>query len=524
MAGTSSESTTAQGPEDLRLWVLTASMACVCHVCLAVVFYGVGLRGYGHSDVVAALIHLSGLGFILSGRRILGAWVVLGSASIHVAFFHMAMGPGLGWLPFLLALLVVPLLLFRGEGRHMLSAIALISVSFLASMVGAAFIEPWLVFDPRVETLLRTANLLLVVICVIAAGLGTWNIDRRHQAELARLREAILQARRLGQYTLGEKLGAGGMGQVYRAKHALLRRPAAIKLIKDGEVSDEVLERFEREVQRTSELSHPNTIEIYDYGRTPEGIFYYVMEYLDGLDLEDLVAEYGAQPPERVVHLCIQACEALEEAHEAGLVHRDIKPANLFLCRRGLRPDVVKVLDFGLVKEVDDEGARGEHGILGTPAYLAPEALEGPASVGPSADLYALGATAYFLLCGETVFEADNVFALCTAHLSETPRPVSERTKTAIPEPLESLVMGCLAKEPARRPTSAGELREGLEAIAREHPWTEAQARAWWAEHVAKRETQRAAEPAVEGAGRAPREPDSDATLDVGALRRTELA
>jgi eukaryotic-like serine/threonine-protein kinase len=298
------------------------------------------------------------------------------------------------------------------------------------------------------------------------------------------LRERVREARQLGQYTLEEKIGEGGMGQVYRASHAMLRRPTAVKLLPPGRVSPRQLARFEREVQRTAELTHPNTISVYDYGRTPDGVFYYAMEFLDGLNLEDLVHEHGPQPADRVIHILQQACGALAEAHEQGLIHRDVKPANLFLCRRGGEHDVVKVLDFGLVREVSRDGANLSIGdmnvITGTPAYMPPEAIKSPDEIDGRSDIYSLGAVGYFLLTGEPVFGGSTPVEICAAHLHETPDPPSDRLGAALPDDLVEAIMACLAKDPAARPETARVLRERLDECGDAHDWNEARAAAWW--------------------------------------------
>jgi serine/threonine protein kinase len=296
------------------------------------------------------------------------------------------------------------------------------------------------------------------------------------------LRRSVREARRLGRYTLIEKLGSGGMGVVYRAEHAMLRRPTAVKLLDRNEVGEQGLARFEREVQLTAQLTHPNTIAIYDYGRTPDGVFYYAMELVDGLDLEVLVRDHGKLPPARVVHLLRQACGSLAEAHEAGLVHRDIKPSNLVLSLRAGQGEILKVLDFGLVKDVRDgagDASLSRTGaILGTPLYLSPEAIRAPEEVGPASDLYAIGAVAYWLLTGEPVFSATSIVELCAAHLSETPLPPSKKG-IAVPPELERLVLACLAKRPADRPESAAALGAAL-AQCDVGAWTREDATAWW--------------------------------------------
>ncbi|HSO32505.1 MAG TPA: serine/threonine-protein kinase [Labilithrix sp.] len=288
----------------------------------------------------------------------------------------------------------------------------------------------------------------------------------------------VRKAMQLGQYRLEEKIGEGGMGTVYRASHTMLRRPTAIKLLTGS--TGKAAERFEREVQITAGLTHPNTIAVYDYGRTPEGVFYYAMEYLDGISLEDLVHHDGPQPPSRVVHILLQMCGALEEAHRASLVHRDVKPANVMLTERGGVPDVVKVLDFGLVRAVDDrdDGQSGERTVVGTPHYMAPEAIVAPSTVDARADIYGMGATAYYLLTGDNVFDGGDFLAICSQHLHEAPpKPTSKRSD--IPEALEAAVLACLEKKPEDRPSAASAFAEMLRAC-NVPEWTRAQARKWW--------------------------------------------
>lgn len=300
------------------------------------------------------------------------------------------------------------------------------------------------------------------------------------------LHRDVREARQLGQYTLEEKIGEGGMGEVYRARHAMLRRPTAIKLL-GGDVTERELHRFEKEVQLTAELTHPNTISIYDYGRTPDGTFYYAMELLDGVTLQTLVDRDGPQPPARVIHILSQVCGALREAHDAGLIHRDIKPDNVFLCRQGGVPDVVKVLDFGLVKQVKSDASASQSNVnvmVGTPLYMSPEAIAAPDAVDEKSDLYALGAVGYFLLSGTPVFEGDSVVEVCSHHLHTEPEPISSRASREIPSDLEKVVCECLAKEPIGRPKSARALCDKLAECTDAGGWTELDAEKWWAAHA----------------------------------------
>jgi serine/threonine protein kinase len=271
---------------------------------------------------------------------------------------------------------------------------------------------------------------------------------------------------------------------VYLASHALLRRRTAIKLLR-ADVDGHGMERFEREVQLTSQLTHPNTIAIYDYGRTADGLFYYVMEHLEGLDLDGLVSLSGPQPPARVIHILRQACGALEEAHGMGLLHRDIKPANLFLCRRRGMPDMVKVLDFGLVKQigVSEEAGSGKANVVaGTPHYLAPEAIMDPTKVDGRADLYSLGAVGYALLTGSHVFQGQTASEICAHHVNTPPMLTSLRLGRELPDDLCGAILRCLEKRPESRFTNARELRLALELCADAGRWTEEDAELWWAQ------------------------------------------
>jgi CHASE1-domain containing sensor protein len=316
----------------------------------------------------------------------------------------------------------------------------------------------------------------------VTAGFVTLSIIRR-------LRRKLAESVKLGQYTLQEKIGEGGMGVVYRATHAMLRRPAAIKLLLKESASEHDLARFEREVQLTSRLAHPNTISIFDYGRTADGVFYYVMEFLEGMDLDRLVLEHGPLEPSRAIHILAQVNGALFEAHLMGLIHRDIKPANIVVTERRDEPDVVKVVDFGLAKTLDPGkghiGITGMGSITGTPLYLAPEAITSPESIDGRVDIYALGAVAYFLLTGTHVFKGRTVPDVLTRHLLDQPVRPSERLGRPIAEDLETLVLSCLAKERDARPASADALRAALLACGDARDYDAAAARRWWQQHGA---------------------------------------
>jgi serine/threonine protein kinase len=308
---------------------------------------------------------------------------------------------------------------------------------------------------------------------------------------MTKLGQQVTKARELGSYRLGELLGRGGMGEVYKATHRMLARPAAIKLIRTemlGAVDDEAANlattRFRREAEAAASLRSPHTVELYDFGVTEDGTLYLVMEFLDGMDLETLVRQTGPLPAGRVIHILRQVCDSLEEAHIRGLVHRDIKPANIHVGLVGLRHDFVKVLDFGLVKEVTSVSVG--HSLatvpgqmaLGTPAYMAPEMALGE-PVDGRADIYALGCVAYYLLTGQLVFEGEKVFQIIANHLQTSPIPPSQRTDRPVPRELERLILKCLAKSPNDRPQSARDLLQALDLIPTDR-WGEEEAIKWW--------------------------------------------
>jgi eukaryotic-like serine/threonine-protein kinase len=303
--------------------------------------------------------------------------------------------------------------------------------------------------------------------------------------------KAAIESKQLGQYVLNKKLGSGAMGVVYKGHHAMLRRPTAIKMLNIDVVNDASIARFEREVQITSQLNHPNTIAIYDYGRTPEGVFYYAMEYLDGIDLQQMVDRYGPQPEGRVIKILTQICGSLYEAHAQGLVHRDIKPANIMLNRRGGEPDLVKVLDFGLVKAIDDDKKQkaSTTGLTGTPLYMSPEAIQFPLSVDARSDIYAVGAVGYFLLTGKAVFDAKSIVELCQFHISKVPTPPSEVLGKPVSQALEDAIMACLEKSSAKRPQTARDLALMLTKSSTAHAWAIDTADGWWGRHERGQDT-----------------------------------
>lgn len=386
---------------------------------------------------------------------------------------------GISWICVLLV--VFPFLVPTGPRRTLLTSLA------TAGMLPFAYIVLYVVtaHDPTFPRLvhLSVPALLAAVLAVAPATL------------LSRMERDARRARELGSYRLIEQLGQGGMGEVWRAEHHMLARPAAVKLIRadtlahDDEHAEAARARFEREAQATALLQSPHSIELFDFGVTEDGDFYYVMELLDGFDLQGLVENHGPMPPERVAHVMLQACDSLADAHSHGLVHRDVKPANMYLCRKGRTVDYLKVLDFGLVTwenpgdgDVPDTRLTDPGTTHGTPGYMAPEMIRGK-PVDGRADLYALGCVAYWLLTGRLVFSAGTTTATLVDHLTEPPTPPSKRMDTPLPGELEELILDLLAKKPEDRPESAELVGDRLMAMRFDEPWTAAKARAWWLEH-----------------------------------------
>ncbi len=353
-------------------------------------------------------------------------------------------------------------------------AVVMVSLAIIPYVLLA--LQSWI--SPTVAALLQadraSSPLPLPIVAALVATFAT------HVITVAR-REAF-KARQFGQYRLMERLGAGGMGEVFKAEHLLLKRPCAIKLIKaTTEVDAAAVARFEKEVKATARLTHWNTVEIYDYGRTDDGTFYYVMELLPGMSLEDLVERHGPQPPARVIYLLRQICGALQEAHVIGLIHRDIKPANIFVSQRGGVFDVAKLLDFGLVKEGREQPEPGaQYGSFsGTPLYMSPEQASAYEDVDGRADIYSMGALAYYLLTGQPPFNSRNVLELLAAHRNTEVAPPSQ-LNPAVPPDLERVIMKCMAKSPADRFQDARELGKALEACRAASDWGPEPAADWW--------------------------------------------
>jgi serine/threonine-protein kinase len=310
------------------------------------------------------------------------------------------------------------------------------------------------------------------------------------------MRTNAARTREMGMYQLKERIGSGGMGEVWKAEHRLLARPAAIKMIRadvlaaDGNGQEDFLiQRFEREAQITASLRSPHTVELYDFGNTLAGTFYYVMEYLQGFDLDNLVERFGPLPPERATYLLKQAADSLSEAHSKGLIHRDIKPSNLHVGQMGTYDDFVKVLDFGLVKAIpqlgtDEMKLTAEGTTTGTPAFMAPEVALGKTEIDARSDIYALGCVGYWLLTGMLVFEGETPMEIVVNHVKSFPVPPSQRSEFEIPACLDETIMACLSKDPAERPQKMSELAEMLDACQLAERWTQAKAKAWWNSHA----------------------------------------
>jgi eukaryotic-like serine/threonine-protein kinase len=462
------------------------------HVAFRALFPERGWTGLGGSDAIGAIgAALSFATYSYTRRSTrspafildLGHGYLILTAILLGMIWHWETVPG-GWPVFpqiswigaviVIAAAIVP----SAPSKMLLTGLIAVSMNPLGMVIAKAR-GSWNYGSESNLLLMHYPDYLLVGVAVVISAVVT------------RLGQQVSKARELGSYQLGELLGEGGMGQVYRATHRMLARPAAIKLIRpetiggnDAAARELAVKRFHREAEVAASLRSPHTVALYDFGETEDATLYFVMELLEGMNLEALVREHGPVPANRVIYIVRQVCDSLEEAHARGLVHRDIKPANIHIGTLGLRHDFVKVLDFGLVKSIKGpSGAASEGGTAagmtpGTPDYMAPEMTLGE-QVDARADLYALGCVAYYLLAAKPIFEAANVYHMIARHLNDTPVPPSERAGIAVPAELERVVLSCLAKQPDRRPQSAALLRQALCEIDLE-PWGQAQAAAWW--------------------------------------------
>jgi eukaryotic-like serine/threonine-protein kinase len=355
---------------------------------------------------------------------------------------------------------------------------AVVTVLALSPLIVFALLSLWLrpLQTEVVVTILSNLALWLGVAVTVV-------VFTAYRIEM--LRQEAADARKLGQYVLKERLGAGGMGEVYLAEHVLLCRPCAVKLIRPERAADQIeLLRFEREVRLTATLTHPNTIQVFDYGHTEDKVFYYVMEYLEGLTLEDIVRRHGPLPPARAIYFLRQVCAALQEAHDVGLIHRDVKPSNVRVCERGGEHDVIKLLDFGLVLPFigasEGETKLTQEGtITGTPDYMSPEQAVGKQNVDGRSDIYSVGALAYYLLTGAPPFVYPSPIRILAAHLYEAARPLIER-RADLPGDLEAIVLRCLAKDPNDRFPDARSLEQALAGCGTSDDWSAKEAASWW--------------------------------------------
>ena len=475
------------------LWIV-ASVA--GHVAYGAISSTSSWQWFGAPDTIAALTAAASIGLFAYTRRTkrdpkfilnLGlGYLVLTSLAIALLMHWdpgnapIAIVPSISWVGVML--LIFAAIIPTSRRKTVVAGIIAASMNPLSMIIAEA--RGTSRFGRPIDALvMHYPDFILIGVAVVISQVVT------------RLGQQVSKAREMGSYQLGDLIKRGGMGEVYRAKHRMLARPAAIKLIRPemlgekGEASTLAVKRFYREAEAAAILRSPHTVELFDFGVTDDETLYFVMELLDGMDLETMVREHGPLAPARVIHVLKQVCESLEEAHIQGLVHRDIKPANIHLGHVGIRDDFVKVLDFGLVKTVASSGVP-DHSLAtelgrtpGTPAYMAPEMALGEVVDG-RADIYALGCVAYYLLSGKLVFDAENTFQMLAKHLRNDPVPPSLKGGVDIPQELERIVLTCLAKKPESRPQTAGELSRSLGAI-RLSEWTDAQASDWWKTHSA---------------------------------------
>jgi serine/threonine protein kinase len=425
---------------------------------------------------------------VLSSKRLLDFglfFLVFGALGIAVREFWSGLPqtPGVSFsVPAECVWLVVyPLLVPNTPKKILVSSLLAASMGPVALVISTAANGTAVGQPLDVAAYFGTSSYLCAILAYLVAGIV-------HRGNMR-----LNDAREIGSYGLIERIGAGGMGEVWRAQHRLLARPAAIKLIRSNWLGDTLsgrdtlVRRFEREARDTAALRSIHTIDVYDFGLTDQGDFYYVMELLDGVSIEQLVTRFGPVCPARTVYFLRQVCHSLDEAHARGLVHRDVKPANILVCRLGPDEDFVKVLDFGLVKHNTDGATVTmlsiEGTTVGTPAYMAPEVALGRPDVDGRADIYSLGCVAYYLLTGQPVFSGDTMVATAMAHVQDTPVPPSRRSELVIPPALEALILECLAKDPAARPASAAAVSARLASTVPVDGWTPDAAHAWWELH-----------------------------------------
>jgi serine/threonine-protein kinase len=441
------------------------------------------VEGVAAVAMVAVFLHMRFAHVMPHAKCAAGVWVMLLNAAFITALelSHLEMiAHAIGHPSWIAILILTAAMIMPGSPRRTLIA------SLAAAAMGPIGLSIASLLGRPVPPLAQVSVLYLPnFIWAVVATLPS--------AIFQRMGRQIKEARELGSYELVEQLGAGGMGSVWRARHRLLARDAAVKLVRHealGETESAAqaqLRRFEREAQATASLQSEHSIRLFDFGATEDGSFYYVMELLDGRDLESLVREFGPVPHERAMYLLRQVCHSLAEAHARGMVHRDIKPANIFLCRMGLDFDFVKVLDFGLVqtRKADPSTAVTEtlitaQQLIGTPAYMAPELILGHHDVDRRADVYAIGCVAFFLLTGTRVFQDGNQMQVLVDHVHSEPVPPSRRAGVALPREVDAFVLDCLRKNPADRPQDAGELLERINAYNLASRWSNAHARSWW--------------------------------------------
>ncbi len=407
-------------------------------------------------------------------------WVV-GALGIDIGYYwDLPVGypvVGISWV--CVWLVFFPLVVPSSPGKTLLAALVTATVGPLVFFISLLFRG-----NPMPDGVSMLNLFIPYYICAGLAFVGSGIIYK--------LGCDVTRAREMGSYKLIELLGRGGIGEVWLAKHRLLARPAAIKLLSpqvlgsmtDGSLNKLALKRFEREAQATAALGSPHTIRLYDFGTTDEGSFYYAMELLDGFDLESLVARFGPVSPARAIDFLKQACNSLADAHHHGLIHRDVKPSNIYVCRLGIQYDFIKVLDFGLVKldhSSDQETQLTREGLTtGTPAYLSPEVALGQGEVDARTDIYSLGCVAYWLVTGQLVFEGKTPMQVVLDHIQTAPIPPSQRTELEIPSALEEIILSCLEKKPEKRPQTALELGARLAACEIREPWTQEDAQHWW--------------------------------------------